>query len=288
MRQSAPVLLGPAVVQIDLPAADADVLPGIPWGAIEAFPTPAYWAYQVMARRVTGGPARHRLGETLAEEVAACLLGGHGIPASVGLAAFRRLQSLGVLASTPSEAELFDILSEPLQVNERLVRYRFARQKARYLSSTLTRLASGSPPLESGKALRNWLVSLPGIGFKTASWITRNWLDADDVAILDIHVLRAGALGGFFDESFTVERNYLELEAQFLQFSQAIGVRPSELDAVMWFEMMSSPLSVSELMGGHRSGMRSALHAKGSVSRRSAGRRASKGDANPRQPRRIE
>lgn len=288
MRQSAPVLLGPAVINIDLPAADVDVLPGVPWGAVEAFPTPAYWAYQVMARRLTRGPTNHRLGQTLAEEVAACLLGGHGIPASVGLAAFRRLQALGALASAPSEAELLNMLSEPLQVNSRPVRYRFARQKARYLSSALARLSDGSPPRESGRSLRNWLINLPGIGFKTASWIARNWLDADDVAILDIHVLRAGALGGFFSQSLTVERNYLELEAQFLQFSHAIGVRPSELDAVMWSEMMSSPLSVSELMGGRRS---EGLHVRPKqdcVPRHSTGSRARKRGADARQARLIE
>jgi hypothetical protein len=150
----------------------------------------------------------------------------------------------------------FSLLSEPLQVNDRRIKYRFARQKASYLSSALARLASGSPPLDSGKSLRNWLLRSPGIGLKTASWIARNWLTANDVAILDIHVLRAGALGGFFDESLTVERNYLELESQFLRFSQAIGAWPSELDAVLWFEMTNSPLSVSELMGGRRSRVR--------------------------------
>lgn len=288
MRQAAPILLGPAVIQIDLPGADEDVLPGVPWGAIEAFPTPAYWAYQVMARQLTGGLTKHRLGNTFAEEVAACLLGGHGIPASVGLAAFRKLQSLGVLASTPSEDELHIILATPLQVNGRPIRYRFARQKARYLSSALRRLAITPPPMESGQALRNWLVDVPGIGLKTASWIARNWLAADDVAILDIHVLRAGTLGGFFDESLTVERDYLELESRFIQFSQAIGVRPSDLDAVMWFEMMSSPRSVSALMGGRRSGVRPISSARDSDSRQSGGLRANKCGPNTHQARLIE
>ncbi len=287
MRQSAPVLLGHTVVQIDLPNAESDVLPGLPWGAIEAFPTPAYWAYQVMARRVTSGPAKHRLGETLAQEVAACLLGGHGIPANVGLAAFQRLKSLGVLHSTPSEADLFSLLSEPLQVNDRRIKYRFARQKASYLSSALARLASGSPPLDSGKSLRNWLLRSPGIGLKTASWIARNWLTANDVAILDIHVLRAGALGGFFDESLTVERNYLELESQFLRFSQADGAWPSELDAVLWFEMTNSPLSVSELMGGRRSRVRPSVPDTASSGASSA-LRAGKSYTDPHQANLIE
>lgn len=258
MTQTGAVFLGPTVIQIELPASSAEALPGIAWGSIDAFPTPAYWAYQVIARRVGGTPMRHRLGKTLAEEVAACLLGGHGIPASVGVAAFRRLQSLGMFAAVPFEDELLLQLTSPLVVNGRPVRYRFARQKAKYLSVAMKRLIEESPPVDSGRALRDWLVGLPGIGLKTASWVARNWLDADDVAILDIHLLRAGALGGFFDTTMTVERNYLDLEAQFIRFSRAIGVRPSELDAVIWLEMMSSPATVTQLMGGRRSSVPSA------------------------------
>mgnify|MGYP000403712212 CR=1 FL=1 len=41
-----------AVLNVELPKADEEVIPGVPWGAIEAFPTPAYWAYQVYARRL--------------------------------------------------------------------------------------------------------------------------------------------------------------------------------------------------------------------------------------------
>ncbi len=280
MTQSGAVFLGPTTVQIELPACGDEALPGVAWGSIDAFPTPAYWAYQVIARRVGGASVRHRLGQTLAEEVAACLLGGHGIPASVGMAAFRKLKSLDMLASASSEEELLQQLTVPLAVNGRPVKYRFARQKARYLDAALKRLTAESPPTECGRALRDWLVDLPGIGFKTASWVARNWLDADDVAILDIHILRAGALGGFFDRSLTVERDYKELEAQFIRFSRAIGVRPSELDAVIWFEMMSSPATVSQLLGGRRGGDASP-HA-------SSRRRAHERGTNPHQARLIE
>ena len=250
MTQRGAVFLGPTVVQIEFPGSNEEVLPDLPWGAIDAFPTPAYWAYQVIARRIGGWPIRCRLGHSLREEVAACLLGGHGIPASVGVAAFQRLKARGCLEGHPTEGGLLAQLSEPLLVDGRAVRYRFARQKARYLSGALQRLADASPPTDSGRALRDWLIDLPGVGPKTASWIARNWLDADDIAILDIHVLRAGALGGFLDAGLTVERHYLQLEAQFLCFAHALGVRPPELDAVIWSEMMSSPATVRRLSSG--------------------------------------
>ena len=248
MSQRAAVCAGQANVQIDLPPPDEQVLPGLPWGAIEAFPTPAYWTYQVLARRLVDQSIRYRLGSSLEAELAACLLGGHGIPARVGVAAFQRLRSRGILAGSPSEEQLLAELAEPLSIDGRAIRYRFAKQKATYLCAALRGIREHSPPMSSGRALRDALIGLPGVGLKTASWIARNWLGADDVAILDIHVLRAGALTGFLDRTLRVDRDYLVLESQFLTFSRAIGVRASELDALIWLEMASSPSTVRRLM----------------------------------------
>lgn len=249
MTQRGVIFLGSTEIAIDLPAPSSEVLPGIVWGSIDAFPSPAYWAYQVLARRIEGKTVNYRLGQSLKEEVGACLLGGHGIPASVGLAAFASLKARGAFSeSVPSEEQLFAWLSEPLDIDGRQIRYRFAKQKSKYLGASLQALASSAAPTSSGRALRDWLLAMPGIGYKTASWIARNWLDADDVAILDIHVLRAGLLGGFFQADLTVERDYLELEAQFLRFSEGLGVRASELDAVIWLEMMSSGATVHQIL----------------------------------------
>ena len=251
MTQRAAVFLEQTAVHLELPSATNEVVPGVPWGVIEAFPTPAYWAFQVMARRVNGTSVRYRIGDTLVEEVAACLLGGHGIPASIGLAAFRHLKRHGLLSlerGVPTEADLLAQLSTPMELEGRLVLYRFAKQKARYLHAAFSRLAEGAAPTLTGRQLRDWLLPIQGIGPKTASWIARNWLDADDVAILDIHILRAGMLGGFFEQGLTVERDYLKLEQQFLAFARGLGVRASELDALMWLEMASSQTTVHELL----------------------------------------
>ena len=252
--QKAVVIHGPMVIQLELPSAGDQVLPGIDWGAIEAFPTPAYWSYQVVARRVIGDSIKYKLGSTLAEEVGACLLGGHGIPAHIGVKAFEHLKTHHVFEKVASEESIFSLLSKPLDIDGKTVRYRFARQKSKYLANALQLLSNEKPPLSTGRELRDWLLAINGIGPKTASWIARNWLDADDVAILDIHVLRAGQLCGFFSEHLSIERNYSELEEEFLSFSHALGVRPSELDAVIWFEMMSSPKSVRRLLEMKSSG----------------------------------
>jgi len=248
MNQIAGICSGHLSVQVELPPADAELMPGVAWGLVEAFPTPAYWAYQVLARRITSTTITHKLGGDLIEEVAACLLGGYGIPAEVGLAAFQRLRESGALRAPAGEAEILRLLSEPLDVRGRAVRYRFATQKSRYLGQALQILADKSIPMESGRRLRDWLTRLPGVGLKTASWIARNVMDADDVAILDIHIVRAGELGGFFDPRLTAEHHYLDLEARFLEFSHHLQVRPSELDSVIWLEMKLSPRSVGRLL----------------------------------------
>lgn len=248
--QSGAIFVDQVVFNLELPKAEVEVIPGVPWGAVEVFPTPAYWAYQVYARRLAGDRINYKLGTTLKEEVGACLLGGHGIPASMGIAAFQHLKDRGAFGERPpAEEVLLKWLEEPITINGKQLKYRFAKQKARYLNAALQKLHAVQPPLSSGKALRDWLLEIPGIGYKTASWVARNWLDADDVAILDIHILRAGRLGGFFESNLTVERNYLQLEEQFIRFSKGLGVRASELDALIWLEMMSSPATVHAMMG---------------------------------------
>lgn len=248
MTQSATVLTKVGALHVELPRADDEVMDGVLWGAIDAFPTPAYWAYQVLARRAVGAPLQFRLGRSLVEEVGACLLGGHGIPAPVGLAAYDRLRARGAFGATAvNETTLQMWLNEPLEVSGRSVRYRFAAQKARYLATALP-LAKNAPQFSVGRELRDWLLELPGIGPKTASWVARNWLSADDVAILDIHIVRIGQAIGLFPPSLSVERHYAELESLFLKFSITLGVRASELDAVIWHEMASSPMVVRHVM----------------------------------------
>ena len=248
MNQCGAVMLGAATVQIELPPASCEVVPGVNWGRIDAFPSPAYWTYQVLARRAQGTRINFKLGGTLREEVGACLLGGHGIPAAVGLAAFEKLRAHGAFAEhAPSHAQLLEWLAQPIMVGGKEVRYRFANQKSRYLAEALAAIR-GAPAAQSGRALREWLRELPGIGYKTASWVARNWLDADDVAILDVHILRFGQAVGLFSSTLTVERHYLELERLFLNLCCCIDVRPSELDAVVWHEMATSPLTVKKLM----------------------------------------
>lgn len=246
--QTAAILTRTGRIQLELPPSALEVMPGVEWGAVDAFPTPAYWVFQVLSRRLVGEAVQFRLGQSLVEEVAACLLGGHGMPATICMAAFEHLRERGAFSGEPpTQSRLEAWLKEPLLVQGRTVHYRFASQKSRYLAAALP-LARTAPSFEAGKQLRDWLLQMPGVGPKTASFVARNWLGADDVAILDIHIMRVGQAIGLFSPALTVERHYFELEDLFVRFAQNIDVRASELDAVIWYEMASSPSTVRHLV----------------------------------------
>jgi N-glycosylase/DNA lyase len=247
MFQAAAILTRARSIKVELPCPSDEVVDGVRWGSMDVFPAPAYWAYQVVAQRLVGKPAPRRLCRTLVEEVAACLLGGHGVPAAVGLAAYDRVRERGALSSVGvSESDLEAFLQEPLEVEGRPIRYRFTAQRARYLAAAL-RLAHRAPEFERSRQLRDWLLALPGIGYKTASWIVRNWLSAEDVVIIDIHIIRVGRVIGLFPAGLTVERNYTELEERFLHLSASLDVRASELDSLISSEVASSPAAVRRL-----------------------------------------
>jgi thermostable 8-oxoguanine DNA glycosylase len=202
--------------------------------------SPAYWKLQAWLSDADEFSS-HRLGETLTEEAAACLLGGHGIPAEVGLAAFVHLRDLGLLSGPPPSSDVIArALAEPLIVGPRRVRYRFVRQKAHYLNGALTRLAAETPDSSSGRAFRQWFLGLSGFGPKTASWVARNWLGADDVAIIDVHIFRAGIIAKLFSARDSIQRAYFDLEERFLHFAYGLGVATSMLDALMWRDMRRS------------------------------------------------
>lgn len=215
------------------------------WGGAEEIGTPAYWAAQTWMWEIEE-PEHFKLGRSLREETLACLLGGYGIPAETGLAAYARLRS-APLDELHSESAIYALLSSPLDVRGRSVRYRFARQKSRYVAEAirgLGRIDVDAPDLD----LRNALMGLPGIGPKTASWIVRNWRGSDDVSILDIHIIRAGRSLGIFVPRWRVERHYEVMERAYLKFAKAIGARPSILDSVIWMTMRRLPQSIVAAM----------------------------------------
>ncbi len=225
------------IVTFTMPGADERLSEGrLSWGSAELPMTPAYWAAQSWMWALEE-PEHFRLGRSLAEELIACILGGYGIPAEVGLAAYDRLRpQLSDPDALTDESYVHELLREPLAVGNRQVRYRFARQKAGYVAAACRELSEIDDALPD-RLLRDRLMGLRGFGPKTASWVVRNWRASDEVAILDIHIFRAGVNLGIFRSDWRVERHYDLLEQAYLEFAEALGVKASILDSVMWMTM---------------------------------------------------
>jgi thermostable 8-oxoguanine DNA glycosylase len=226
------------IERLILPAADLEVLPGVPWGHAHALFHPAYWAAQLWYTQREDLYGDYRWSRSLREEVIACLLGGHGITFETNAAAFQRLQNRGLLLDPGETPEaVIAALKEPLPVNGRAVCYRFPNQKGRFVHEALLKLAREEAPVTDAQLFRKWLLSFRGIGIKTASWITRNALDSQEVAVIDIHIFRAGVVAGFFSGRERLPKDYGLLETRFLDFSHALGADPRRLDVLMWRQM---------------------------------------------------
>lgn len=225
---------------LELPDPEVMVLPGVRWGAFDVLLTPAFWRGQAWQHEKIGTYEGLRLGHNLAEEVAACLLGGFGMKAEIGLAAFARLRDRQLLEGTPSNYELETALAEPFSIRGTFRHYRFPKQKARYLSACLERLKTFDEPSDDA-AFRDKLAEFPGIGLKTASWIVRNHRASKCVAVIDVHILRAGRHISLFSPEMEPQRHYRVLEKRFLSFATALGVATGMLDGLMWDYMRRLP-----------------------------------------------
>lgn len=219
-------------------ASGPHILPGIPMGREDQLLTPAYWKWRCSVGEDEGHDYIAR-GGTFEDEVIFCILGGFGVKMEVNHAFFRHLKKANALSleRPASEDEIRELLQHRIDIDGRLHRYRFPKQRAYRVSKAIQIMRnwdlSGLDDLE----FRDALCTMPGVGPKTASWITRNWRGAETVAILDIHVLRAGWYVGIFDLNAQLPRDYSKLEAQFLNFAELLEVRPAVLDAVMWSDM---------------------------------------------------
>lgn len=219
--------------RLALPDSDDFVMPGIRWGAFDELLTPAYWRGQAWQHEQLGTYRFLKLGRTLTEEIAACLLGGFGMKAELGLAAFARVRDRGLLEQATPADLLERTLAEPFQLYGVSRRYRFPRQKAKYLAACMHRL-SGFAEHSDDILLRDQLAELPGIGLKTASWIVRNYRQSNRIAVIDVHILRAGRQIDLFPAALSPERHYHALEEAFLGFAAALGTAAGMLDGLMW------------------------------------------------------
>lgn len=217
------------------------LMPGIKWGCYTKLFTPAYWKIQYLMHNFNDiFSINYKLGTNLLEEVVACLLGGFGLKAEMGLAAFERLKDRRQIQYGTDLEDILDSLKEPFLMGDKMAHYRFPNQKAKFIHAFLNREDLQSIPDALDLELRDWLLTVNGIGPKTASWITRNYLDSEKVAIIDVHIFRACLKMGLYTESFDIQKDYITLEQLFLNFCSELDVLPSKMDALIWLQMKDS------------------------------------------------
>lgn len=195
-------------------------------------------------RRVRRRPASEM---ALRQELVFCLLGGHGVTYELARSATDVVMALCPFESFWREDNLAHAVENELRMPKfdprrgdgSLRRYRYPRRKAALMTA-----AVGWVDQEGGLReqllrrdaeveRRRWLCSCPGIGPKSASWLLRNCGVAHELAILDVHILRAMRQAGRLGE-VTLPRDYAIVESNFRRWCGELGASVSALDLFLW------------------------------------------------------
>jgi N-glycosylase/DNA lyase len=213
--------------------------------------TNALWWAPVWARhspQYTDAAATTPAGEAdLRKELIFCLLGGHGVTFELAMSATAIVLAICPFGSSRTPLTLREALHrelekpqfEPRRQDGSLRRYRFPNRKAELLAEAVDwvhaqgGLRPGLEALSDEGDRRAWLCECPGVGMKTASWVLRNCGWARNVAILDVHLLRALDEAGVA-RGTTLPRDYLAIEGAYLRWAEELEACPAALDLFLW------------------------------------------------------
>jgi thermostable 8-oxoguanine DNA glycosylase len=183
----------------------------------------------------------------LRRELLFCLLGGHGVTFETSRSAAQAVDELDVFADDHDAASLHASIVatlesprfEPIRKDGTLRRYRFPRRKATLICQARAWLHESGSLAEQlamrtcERERRTWLVTCPGLGPKSASWLLRNTGWASELAILDIHVMRAMTDAGLLQEP-RLSGGYERVEALFLDWCSELDAAPAVFDLFLW------------------------------------------------------
>ena len=195
----------------------------------------------------TTPPSAATAAASFERELLFCLLSGHGISYEHALSAaahVRRLEPfgaqwtpVGLLARVQRELALPQF--EPLRSDGRLRRYRFPRRKAELVVGAREWLIAVGEPIaalsaiDDERARRRFLCGCPGVGLKTASWLLRNLGLASELAILDVHLIRALRAAGRV-AALALPRDYELAERAFLDWCRELDAPAAAFDLFVW------------------------------------------------------
>ena len=181
------------------------------------------------------------------QEILFCLLGGFAVTYELCRSATEVVASLRPFSSPWDDDDLFEALAstlaearfEPRRSDGSLRRYRFPLRKASLVVEARHWLEMNSPltdeleSLTTAKARRRLLCSCPGFGMKTASWLLRNMGWGGDLAILDVHLVRALSEAGKIGDVH-MPRDYESVERAFLKWCRELRAPPAAFDLFVW------------------------------------------------------
>jgi len=135
---------------------------------------------------------------------------------------------------------------EKSDIKANLRRVRFPNSKASYLIAARKAFKNSGrfdikSKIDEGNIFktREWFVkNIKGLGYKEASHFLRNIGFGNDIAILDIHILRSLKRYGIIKKipSLINRKIYLNVENKMRGFSLKIGIPLQELDLLFWSE----------------------------------------------------
>lgn len=142
-------------------------------------------------------------------------------------AAIKKLSESSLLDNGRFDEILKVLRSEGVRFPERKAMYIIEARKFKHMLTSL--------PEDPYQAREMLVRNIKGIGMKEASHFLRN-IGYSGLAILDRHILRGMWEAGLIDsipKSLT-KNMYYRIERKFLELARAIGLKPEELDLVMW------------------------------------------------------
>ena len=192
------------------------------------------------------------------DELLFCLLGGFGITYEHGQSAYGTIRQLRPFSSDWQYEHLFEaILSslmrpqfEPRRRDGSFRRYRFPRQRASVIVKARKWVLTQEPldkcliRLDSPKDRRRFLSECPGVGFKSASWLLRNLGLGNELAIIDVHLLRALMDARRISRDVRIPKDYEMAEEAFLAWCDELGAPAAAFDLFVWHWQRGALLSI--------------------------------------------
>ena len=191
------------------------------------------------------------------DELLFCLLGGFGISYEHGRSASMTIRKLRPFSNDWKDEQLFaTILSEllrpqfePRRRDGSFRRYRFPKHKASVIVKARRWVCNQEPlderllKLGNSKDRRKFLSGCPGMGFKSASWLLRNLGLGSELAILDVHVLRALLDAKRIPDDVRIPKDYEMAEEAFLAWCDELDAPSAAFDLFVWHWQRGTLLS---------------------------------------------